>query len=121
VAIFVSTMNDVPGYEVIRVYGEVYGLIVRSRNMFSNLGASFRTVFGGEVAGYTKLLSESRDQATARMGEAALALGANAVLAMRFDCSEIGAIMSEVVAYGTAVTISPIVHSASTAPREPGL
>jgi uncharacterized protein YbjQ (UPF0145 family) len=105
--ILVSTMNDVPGYEVVQVHGEVYGLIVRARNVFSNFGAGLRTIVGGEARGYTKLLSDSRDQATERLREAAAARGANAVLAMRFDCNEIGNIMSEVAAYGTAVTIRP--------------
>ncbi len=105
--ILISTMNDVPGYEVVAVHGEVYGLIVRARNVFSNIGAGLRTIVGGEARGYTKLLSDSRDQATERLREAAAARGANAVLAMRFDCNEIGDIMSEVAAYGTAVTIRP--------------
>ncbi len=104
--ILISTMNDVPGYEVTAVHGEVYGLIVRARNAFSNIGASFRTVVGGEAKGYTKLLSDSRDQAIERLIEAARAKGANAVIAMRFDCNEIGDIMSEVAAYGTAVTVA---------------
>ena len=106
--ILISTMNDVPGYEVTAVYGEVYGLIVRARNAFSNIGAGFRTIVGGEAKGYTKLLSDSRDQAVERLMEAARAKGANAVLAMRFDCNEIGDIMSEVAAYGTAVTVRKI-------------
>jgi uncharacterized protein YbjQ (UPF0145 family) len=91
----------------VQVHGEVYGLIVRARNVFSNLGAGLRTIVGGEARGYTKLLTDSRDQATERLKEAAAARGANAVLAMRFDCNEIGDIMSEVAAYGTAVTIRP--------------
>jgi uncharacterized protein YbjQ (UPF0145 family) len=103
--ILISTMNDVPGYEITAVYGEVYGLIVRARNAFSNIGAGFRTMVGGEAKGYTKLLSDSRDQAIERLMDAARAKGANAVIAMRFDCNEIGDIMSEVAAYGTAVTL----------------
>lgn len=103
--ILIVTTNDVPGYKVVEVYGEVFGLIVRSRNLFSNMGASFRTIFGGEVGGYTKLLSESRLQAVARLREAAKAKGANAVLAMRFDTGDIGGVMNEVAAYGTAVRI----------------
>ncbi|MEA2148902.1 MAG: hypothetical protein QOD69_732 [Solirubrobacteraceae bacterium] len=103
--IIISTMNDLPGYEVVEVHGEVYGLIVRARNAFSNIGAGLRTIVGGEAKGYTKLLSDSRDQATDRLKEAATEKGANAVLAMRFDCNEIGDIMSEVAAYGTAVTV----------------
>ncbi|MDX6719652.1 MAG: hypothetical protein QOJ63_1906 [Solirubrobacteraceae bacterium] len=103
--IIISTMNDLPGYEVVEVHGEVYGLIVRARNAFSNIGAGFRTIVGGEAKGYTRLLSESRDQAIERLSEAAGEKGANAILAMRFDCNEIGDIMSEVAAYGTAVTV----------------
>lgn len=106
--ILISTMNDVPGYEVTAVHGEVFGLIVRARNAFSNIGAGFRTLVGGEAKGYTKLLSDSRVHAQERLEEAARAKGANAVLAMRFDCNEIGDIMSEVAAYGTAVTIRPL-------------
>lgn len=103
--ILIVTTNDVPGYKVVEVYGEVFGLIVRSRNVFSNVGASFRTIFGGEVGGYTKLLSESRLQAVGRLREAAAAKGANAVLAMRFDTGDIGGVMNEVAAYGTAVKL----------------
>jgi uncharacterized protein YbjQ (UPF0145 family) len=79
----------------------------RARNYFSNLGAQLRTLAGGEVAGYTKLLTDSRNQARMRMWREARARGANAVVAMRFDCNEIGDIMSEVAAYGTAVTVVP--------------
>ena len=61
--IMVTTTNNLPGYEVVEVYGEVFGLIVRSRNIFSNIGAGLRTVFGGEVRGYTKLLSRTREEA----------------------------------------------------------
>lgn len=103
--IIITTMNDLPGYEVVDVYGEVFGLIVRSRNAFSNIGATFRTISGGEVKGYTKLLADSRNHAVERLKDAARERGANAVIAMRFDCNDIGNIMSEVAAYGTAVTV----------------
>lgn len=101
----VVTTNDIPGYEIVQVYGEVFGLIVRARNAFSNIGASLRTVFGGEAKGYTTLLSDSRTEAVERLKEAARGKGANAVVAMRFDCNEIADIMSEVAAYGTAVSV----------------
>lgn len=104
----VTTMNDIPGYEVVAVFGEVFGLVVRARNIFSNIAASLRTVFGGEAIGYTQLLSESRNQAIARLKLAALEKGANAVVAMRFDCNEIANIMSEIAAYGTAVRVRKI-------------
>jgi uncharacterized protein YbjQ (UPF0145 family) len=103
--VLVSTMNNVPGYTVVAVYGEVFGLVCRARNAFSNVGAGLRTIFGGEVAGYTQLLSDSREQAIERLRQAALQKGGNAVLAMRFDCNEIGNIISEIAAYGTAVRI----------------
>jgi uncharacterized protein YbjQ (UPF0145 family) len=103
--IIITTMNDLPGYEVEEVYGEVFGLIVRARNAFSNIGAGLRTIVGGEAKGYTKLLADSRMHAVERLKEAAAERGANAVIAMRFDCNEIGDIMSEVAAYGTAVRV----------------
>ena len=103
--IIVVTTNDLPGYRVVETYGEVFGLIVRSRNLFSNFGASFRTIFGGEVKGYTKLLSDSREHALARLRDAAATKGANAILAMRFDSGDIGGVMNEVAAYGTAVRV----------------
>jgi uncharacterized protein YbjQ (UPF0145 family) len=101
----VTTTNDLPGYEVTQVLGEVFGLIVRARNAFSNIGASLRTVFGGEAKGYTQLLSDSRNQAIERLKLAAMERGGNAVLAMRFDCNEIADVMSEIAAYGTAVIV----------------
>jgi uncharacterized protein YbjQ (UPF0145 family) len=104
--ILIVTTNDVPGYEITQVHGEVCGLIVRARNAFSNMGAGLRTVFGGEARGYTTLLLDSRNEALERLREAAREKGANAVVAMRFDCNEIAGIMSEVAAYGTAVTIA---------------
>jgi uncharacterized protein YbjQ (UPF0145 family) len=103
--IIIATTNELPGYEVVQVYGEVFGLIVRARNVFSNIGAGFRTVFGGEAKGYTQLLTDSRNEAVERLKEAARERGANAVLAMRFDCNEIADVMSEVAAYGTAVSV----------------
>ena len=105
--VMVTTTNNMPGYEIVEVYGEVFGLIVRSRNIFGNIGASFRTVFGGEVKGYTKLLANTREQALERLRNEAKAKGANAVLMMRFDSGDIGGVMNEVVAYGTAVKIKP--------------
>jgi uncharacterized protein YbjQ (UPF0145 family) len=101
------TTNDITGYEVVETYGEVFGLLVRSRNMFSNFGASLKSIVGGEIGAYTKLLSDSRIEATERMKQAAAEKGANAVLAMRFDTGDIGGTMNEVAAYGTAVKIRP--------------
>jgi uncharacterized protein YbjQ (UPF0145 family) len=107
-SVLISTMNDLPGYQVVAVYGEVFGLVVRSRNVFSNFGASLRTIFGGEARGYTELLSESRIEAVDRLRHEARALGANAVLAMRFDTGVFASVMNEVAAYGTAVLVEPL-------------
>jgi uncharacterized protein YbjQ (UPF0145 family) len=103
----ISTMNDVPGYRVTSVLGECFGLTVRSRNAFSQLGAGFKSLAGGELKGMTRNLHTSRDQVVERMVEEATAKGANAVLAMRFDTSEIGGNWTELCAYGTAVVIEP--------------
>ncbi len=103
--ILVVTTNDIPGYEVVEVYGEVFGVLTRSRNFVSTFGASLKTIVGGEIGAYTKLLTDSRIEATERMKQAAAQKGANAVLAMRFDTGEIGQSMNEVAAYGTAVKI----------------
>src|SRR5438309_544883 len=105
--VLLSTMNDLPGYRVVRVYGEVFGLTVRSRNMFSNIGAGFKAMAGGELKGLSKLLAESRNEALLRLSQEAMSYGANAVLALRFDCNEIAQTASEIAAYGTAVSVVP--------------
>ena len=99
-----STMNDLPGYEITEVLGEVFGVTVRSRNVGAQLGAGFKSLVGGELRGMTKMLSESRIHAQDRLTEAAQAKGADAVLAMRFDSSECQS-GQEICAYGTAVKI----------------
>ena len=103
--IIVTTMNDLPGYRVEQVFGEIFGLTVRSRHIGSDIGAQLKGLVGGEVKGYTKMLSDSRLQAVERLRDAARETGANAVLAMRFDCNELGSNMTEVAAYGTAVSV----------------
>jgi uncharacterized protein YbjQ (UPF0145 family) len=102
----ITTMNDVPGHEVADVYGEVFGLTVRSRNLGSQIGAGLKSIIGGELGGMTKMLAEGRNEAIARLTEEAEAKGANAVLAMRFDTSELGNTWTEICAYGTAVRIA---------------
>ena len=101
----ISTMNDLPGYDVTEVLGEVFGLTVRSRNVGSQIGASFKSLVGGELKGMTKALVDSRNQVQQRMVEEALRKGADAILAMRFDTSEMGSNWTEICAYGTAVRI----------------
>ncbi|HEX9343869.1 MAG TPA: YbjQ family protein [Actinomycetota bacterium] len=103
----IATTNDLPGYQVTEVLGEVFGLTVRSRNIGSQLGAAFKSIAGGELKGMTKNLINSRHEAIARMVAEAEAKGANAVLAMRFDTSEMGDVWTEIAAYGTAVKVQP--------------
>jgi uncharacterized protein YbjQ (UPF0145 family) len=104
----ISTMNDIPGYQVTEVLGEVFGLTVRSRNIGSQFGAAFKSLAGGELKGMTKNLSDSRQQVIDRMTQEAQARGADAVLAFRFDTSEMGGNWTEICAYGTAVKISKL-------------
>jgi uncharacterized protein YbjQ (UPF0145 family) len=99
----VTTMNDIPGYEVDEVFGEVMGLTVRSRNIGSQIGASLKSIVGGELKGMTKSLIDSRQDVMERMVQEAEAKGANAIIAMRFDTSEMGPNWTEICAYGTAV------------------
>ncbi len=99
----ISTMNDIPGYEITDVLGEVFGLTVRSRNIGSQFGAGLKSLLGGELKGMTKNLVASREEVMARMVEQAAAKGADAVLAFRFDTSEMAGNWTEICAYGTAV------------------
>ena len=99
----ITTMNDVPGYTIEEVFGEVFGLTVRSRNIGSQFGAGLKSILGGELKGMTKALVESRQQVMERMIQEAEAKGANAIIAMRFDTSEMGGQWTEICAYGTAV------------------
>jgi uncharacterized protein YbjQ (UPF0145 family) len=102
----ITTMNDVPGRRIDQVHGEVFGLTVRSRNVGSQFGAAFKALAGGELKGMTKNLEASRNEAIERLVAAAEAKGANAIVAMRFDTTEMGDTWTEVCAYGTACTIS---------------
>jgi uncharacterized protein YbjQ (UPF0145 family) len=101
----ISTMNDLPGYAIEEVYGEVFGLTVRSRNLGSQIGAGFKSLVGGELKGMTKMLADGREHATERLVAEAGAKGANAVIAFRFDTSELGSTWTEICAYGTAVRV----------------
>jgi uncharacterized protein YbjQ (UPF0145 family) len=104
----ISTMNDLPGYTVDEVLGEVFGLTVRSRNVGSQIGASLKSIVGGELKGMTKMLAEGRLHAQERLVEEANSKGANAVLAFRFDTSELGSTWTEICAYGTAVRVTKV-------------
>jgi uncharacterized protein YbjQ (UPF0145 family) len=101
----ISTMNDIPGYEITEVIGEVFGLTVRSRNVGSQFGAAIKSLAGGELKGMTKNLVASREEVIRRMVAEAEAKGGDAVLAMRFDTSEMGGNWTEICAYGTAIKI----------------
>ena len=101
----IVTTNDIPGYEITRVFGEVMGLTVRSRNVFSQFGAAFKSLKGGELRGMTKALYDSRHEVMQRLVGEAQARGANAIVAMRFDTSEMGSNWTEICAYGTAVRL----------------
>ncbi|MDD3653980.1 MAG: heavy metal-binding domain-containing protein [Desulfotomaculaceae bacterium] len=102
----ITTTENVKGYKVTEVKGEVFGLVVRSRGFGGNIIANLKGFFiGGEIRQYTSLLETSRQQAMERMVANARKMGANAIIMMRFDSSEISGIMSEIVAYGTAAVI----------------
>ena len=99
----ITTMNDLPGYDIDEVLGEVFGLTVRARNIGSQIGASFKSLIGGELKGMTKMLAQGREHAQQRLIEEAESKGANAIVAFRFDTSELGTTWTEICAYGTAV------------------
>ncbi|MCW2599552.1 MAG: hypothetical protein JWM02_1381 [Frankiales bacterium] len=104
----ISTTFDLPGYRVEACLGEVMGLTVRSRNAFSVFGSGLRSLFGGELKGQTKALYDSRRQVMDRLVGEAERRGANAVVGMRFDTSEIGNGWTEICAYGTAMRVTPV-------------
>ena len=102
----VVTTENVPDHRVIEVKGQCFGVVVRSRGLGGNIMAGLRSIVGGEITEYTQLLEEARRHAVDRLVQNATAMGANAVVMMRFDSAEIGQTMSEIVAYGTAAVIS---------------
>ncbi|HEY8910226.1 MAG TPA: heavy metal-binding domain-containing protein [Desulfosporosinus sp.] len=101
----VVTTENIIGYKVTDVKGQVFGVVVRSRGLGGNIVAGLRSIVGGEIHEYTSLLEDTRKQAIDRLVKNAQAMGGNAVVMMRFDSSEIGQTMSEIVAYGTAVVV----------------
>jgi len=104
----VVTTNDIQGYRVVRQLGMVKGLTVRSRSVVGNQGAAIQIFFGGNITVYTKLAKHARQEAFDLLVQHAYEMGANAVLAMRYDANEIAAAVTEVLAYGSAVVIEPI-------------
>ena len=102
----VSTTESIAGHRTVETLGQVFGVVVRSRGLAGNMMAGLRSLFGGEIHEYTALVEDTRRHAVDRLCVNAAAMGANAVVMMRFDSGEIGQTMSEVVAYGTAVRIA---------------
>jgi uncharacterized protein YbjQ (UPF0145 family) len=103
----VATTPFVAGHRVTETKGQVFGLVVRSRGFAGNFTAGLRSLVGGEIKEYTQLLEDTRRQAIDRLVKNASLMGANAVISMRFDSSELAGTMSEIVAYGTAVIVTP--------------
>jgi uncharacterized protein YbjQ (UPF0145 family) len=102
------TTNYAAGYKVDKVLGLVYGITVRSRGLGGNIIASLRTIGGGEINEYTEMAHQARQQALDRLAEHARSMGANAVISVMFDSTEIGSTMDEIIAFGTAVIVSPV-------------
>jgi uncharacterized protein YbjQ (UPF0145 family) len=104
----VVTTENVAGHRIREIKGQVFGVVVRSRGLGGNIMAGLRSLAGGEIVEYTQMLEEARRHAVDRMVKNATLMHANAIVMMRFDSSEMGQTMSEVVAYGTAVIIDPV-------------
>jgi uncharacterized protein YbjQ (UPF0145 family) len=107
VLMIIVTTEGITNYRIVETKGQVFGVVVRSRGLGGNIMAGLRSLGGGEITEYTQLLEEARRHAIDRMVQNATVMGANAVVRMQFDSSEIGQTMSEIVAYGTAVVIQP--------------
>jgi uncharacterized protein YbjQ (UPF0145 family) len=103
----VATTNDITGHRVTRYLGVVRGITVRSRSIVGNVGAGIQALFGGNITLYTSLCERARQEAYELMVQHAEEMGANAVIAMRYDANEIAAGITEVLAYGTAVVVDP--------------
>jgi len=108
----VVTSNDIPGYQIRAVYGEVFGVTVRARNVGAGFTAGFRSIGGGEIPEMTQLLLQSRNEAMGRMIYQAQQRGANGIIAFRFDNGEIAGRWTEICAYGTAVWVAPATEDA---------
>jgi uncharacterized protein YbjQ (UPF0145 family) len=118
-AMIVTTTENIPDTRVVQTIGQVFGLTVRSRGLGGNITAILKSIAGGEIKSYVKLNEDSRRQALDRMVQNAAAMGANAVTMMRFDSTEMGAGMTEIVAYGTARVIVPVAATSDATPLVP--
>ena len=103
---FVTTANDLPGYRIVRNFGMVRGLTVRSRSVFGTIGASLQTLVGGNISLFSELCEKTREEAFELLLQHAAERGANAVVAMRYDANDVMGGVTEVLAYGTAVQVS---------------
>ena len=101
----IVTTENVTGHRTVRMLGQCFGVVVRSRGLGGNIMAGLRSLAGGEITEYTQMLEEARRHAVDRLVRNATEMGANGIIMMRFDSSEIGQTMSEIVAYGTAVVL----------------
>ena len=101
----ISTANDIPGFKIVETKGFIYGLTVRSRGAGGQIGANLKSILGGEIRQYVTMMEESREDALHRAIEHAKELGANAIVAIRFDSNEISNVMQEILVYGTAVVV----------------
>jgi uncharacterized protein YbjQ (UPF0145 family) len=107
-AMMVTTSQELPGYRIVRNYGIVRGIIVRSRSLLGSIGAGLQTIIGGNITILTELCEKTREEAFELMMQHAAQHGANAVVAMRYDATEIMQGVTEVLAYGTAVQVERI-------------
>jgi uncharacterized protein YbjQ (UPF0145 family) len=105
-----TTSNELHGYHVVREFGVVRGIIVRSRSILGNIGAGLQTLFGGNITLYTNMCERAREDAFQLMLQHASEQGANAIIAMRYDANEIASGVTEVLCYGTAVVVEPAVR-----------
>lgn len=104
----ITTGLEIAGYRIVRHYGVVRGIVVRSRNLLGTMGAALQTVIGGDITLFTELCEKTRQDSFAMMALHASQLGANAVIAVRYDTTELMNGVSEVLAYGTAVYVEPV-------------
>ena len=104
----VTTAFELPGFRVVQNLGVVRGIVVRSRNIFVNIGAAFQSMVGGNIVAWTRLCEQTRAEAFDIMIQHATELGANAIVGARYDATEISSLATEVLAYGTAMIVEPI-------------
>jgi uncharacterized protein YbjQ (UPF0145 family) len=104
----VTTAFEIPGFRIIQNLGVVRGIVVRSRNIFANIGAGLQTLVGGNIKAWTRLCEETRSDSFEVMIQHASELGANAIIGARYDATEVMSGATEVLAYGTAVVVEPL-------------